>query len=83
MIPQLEGELRIRCAEPADKMVLERLNGTFGGIHAMIVGLDKLDRSVVLLHEGFDWRGCLIVGDVEHWGVSLVREQLMHLCKGC
>jgi hypothetical protein len=53
-------------------MILERLNGPFGGIDPMIIGFDKLDRSVVLLHECLDWDCRLIVSDVEHWCVALV-----------
>ena len=68
MVPKLERE-----------MVLESLYGPFGGVDSMVVGLNKLDFSILLLHEIFDRFGCLVVGDVECGFVPLGGEGFEYL----
>ena len=79
MVPKLEWEIFVGSAEAADKVVFESLYSTLRGVDAMVVGFHKLHSSVLLLHELFDGLGCLVVGDVECWFVSMVGEGLEHL----
>ena len=72
MIPQLKWEIWISGAKAANKMVFERLNRSFGGVDAMVVRFDELDRAFVLLHECFDGCSGLIVGDIEDGFIPLV-----------
>lgn len=69
----MEWKIGICGAKATDKMIFERLYCSFRGVDAMIVRLDELDRTVLLLHEGFDGRGCLIVSDIEDGFIPLVR----------
>jgi len=79
MVPKLEREVFIGCTQTTDEMVFERLYSSFGGVDSMVVGFHKLDCSVLLLHEILDGLGCLVVGDVECWFVSMGDEGLEHL----
>ena len=41
-VPQLDGELAIGCAEGTDESILERLNGSLGGVDSVVVWFDQL-----------------------------------------
>ena len=53
-------------------MIFERLYGMFSGVDTMIIRVDKLDSSLVLVHELLDGCNCLVVGDVEDRGVTFL-----------
>ena len=55
-------------------MVLEGLNRPFGGIHAVIVGLDELKFYVFLIENFFYSMGCHIIHDVELWAKTATFE---------
>ena len=57
-------------------MIFERLDGSFSGVDSMVIWLDELDSAILLLHEIFDGRSCLIVGDVESWLESFAGEDV-------
>jgi len=79
VVPKLEWEGFIGSAEPTDEMVFKCLDSPFSGVDAMVVGLNKLNCSVLFLHEGFYWFGGLVVRDVECGFVPLVREGFEHV----
>jgi hypothetical protein len=79
MIPKLEREVFIGCTKSTDEMVFESLYCPFCGVDSMVVGLNELYCSILLLHEVFDWFGCLIVGDVECGFVPLGGEGFEHV----
>ena len=79
VVPKLEWEVFIGSAEPTDEMVFKCLDSPFSGVDAMVVRLNKLNCSVLFLHEGFYWFGGLVVRDVECGFVPLVREGLEHV----
>jgi hypothetical protein len=54
-------------------MVFECLNCSLCGIGAMVVWLNKLRRTILLLHECLDGRGGLIVCDVENGFITPFR----------
>jgi hypothetical protein len=43
----LDGKIGISCAKRANEPILERLNGPFRGIDAMIVGFNELEAYLV------------------------------------
>ncbi len=65
MVPKLKGEVCIRGTQAADEVIFERLYGAFRGIYSMVVWLDKLYRSILGSHEGFDGRHSLVICDIE------------------
>jgi len=65
VVPQLEGEVRIGCAETTDEVILKCLNGTLCRVCSVIVGFDELDLSAPGGHEGLDCGRGLIVSDGE------------------
>ena len=46
-------------------MIFKRLDGAFGCVDAMVCWFDKLPLAILLLEEGLDRFGTLIVGEVE------------------
>ncbi len=79
MVPKLEWEIFVGNAEADDKVVFQSLYSSLCGVDAMVVGFHKLYCSVLLLHEILNGLGCLVVGDVECWFVSVGGEGLEHL----
>jgi hypothetical protein len=79
MVPKLEWEIFVGSAEAADEVVFESLYSLLRGVDAMVVGFHKLNCSILLLHEILDGLGCLVVGDIECWFVSVGGEGLEHL----
>ena len=79
MVPKLEREVFIGCAESTDEMVFESLYSSFSGVDSMVVGFNELYFSTLLLHEFLDWCGCMIVGDIECGFVPLVGKGIEHL----
>ena len=60
-------------------MVFKRLYCPLGGVDAVVVWFNELDRAIALCHVCLDGCGCLIVRDVEHGFVPLVSQHLMNL----
>lgn len=81
VVPQLERKVGVCDAESADEVSLECLNGLFGSIFVVVVGLDKLDCAILLLHEFFHWGYCLIVCDIESRLEAFISEQLEYTLK--
>ena len=73
----LHGEPWVEGCQSSDEVVLERLDGTFGGVGLVDVRWSELDG------EGWcryvpEYRGRkLIVADVEGWGETSTREEEM------
>ena len=63
-------------------MILEDLNCPFGGIHAMIVGLDELKFYVFFIEKCFDRMGGHIIHDVELWAKTSIFEIFDFLGEG-
>ena len=64
VVPQLEQEVDICGAEATDEVVFESLDGSFCGVDAGIVGLDKLNGAVMGGGKCFDGSHSLIVGQL-------------------
>ena len=47
--PYCCGAFFIDGAKTGDEMILERLDGTFGCVHSVVVGFDQLDVDIFLL----------------------------------
>jgi hypothetical protein len=60
----LEGEFGIRRRERRDECVFKRLDGAFGGVDAMIVGLDQLQLAFFFGEELFNIFCGLIIHDI-------------------
>ncbi len=74
MVPQLKGKICISCAQTTDKMVFEGLDGAFGIIDSVV--FNKLYGTGSGCDKRFYGCGCLIVGDIERWGVSFGGEDI-------
>ena len=63
-VPKLNWEVRVCGSKGSDETIFKRLDGTLGGVDAMIVGFDKLKRYLLGSQVSLDdFRG-LIVHDV-------------------
>ena len=65
LIPTLEWPVAVGRAEAADEVLFKRLDGMLGRDDAMIRWFYKLPFAILLLEEGLDRFGALIVGDIE------------------
>ena len=81
LIPQLEWEIRVGCAQATDEVVLERLDCAFCRIDLVVVWLHKLPFAFVLLEVSFERLDCLIVCDIELGLMSFVNELCKNLVK--
>ena len=61
LIPKLDWEVSVGCAKGSDEPIFECLNGPFGCVYLMIVGLYDLLGTLVCFEESFDCRCSLIV----------------------
>ena len=68
----MEGPRCVGAAESLDEVILEGLDGSFGGVDTVVVGLNELPAAVFGLEESFERSGGLVVRDVEDGLVSLV-----------
>ena len=76
-IPQVKGELFVGGAKARDKMVFERLNGSFCRISAVDVGWDQLIVDSFLSNGSFEGSGCFVVELLESWLESAFDEILV------
>ena len=77
LIPQLEWEIHVCCAQATDEVVFECLNCVFCRIDLVVVRLHKLPFAIVIFEVSFERLDCLIVRDIELGLMSFVDE----LCK--
>ena len=70
LVPKLQREIDIRCAQATDEVVFERLDRPLGGVDAVIGWFNKLPFAVLLFEVRFERRGGLVVGYVESGLVS-------------
>jgi hypothetical protein len=66
-VPQLDGELAIGCAEGTDELILERLNGSLGGVYSVVVWFDQLKCYLLGGEVSFDCFGGLVVHHIDLW----------------
>ena len=66
-VPQLGWEVPVCGAEPGDKMILEGLDGTFGGVDSVFVGWNELPFDVLSAEVFGDGVGSFVVQDIELW----------------
>ena len=73
----LDGKPGVEGRQTSDEVVLERLDGTFGGVGAVDVGWSELDGEGWGRYVPEDrWRQ-LVVAYVEVWGEASTREEEM------
>ena len=77
MAPQVEGELFVGSTKDGDKMVLERLDGTFSGISAVTVWGDELEVDAFLTKIAFVGSRGFIVKALVTRGESAVHKVLV------
>ena len=73
-VPKLDWKINIRGAKGAYESIFERLNGTFGGIDAVVTRFDELEAALLWGEVGFYCFCCLIVHDVNVWGEPFADE---------
>jgi hypothetical protein len=62
-VPQLNWEVGVGCAQCSNEMIFEGLDGSFGGIDAVVVWFYKLDTDLLGCEVCHDPFLCLIVHD--------------------
>ena len=62
-------------------MIFEGLYCAFSCIDMMIVWFDELDVTAMCVCELFEDDTCLVVGDIETWGVPLFGECVKDCCE--
>ena len=67
----MEWEVDIGSAKPADKMIFECLDGSFGCIYTVVMWFNELYGYVFAETILFDRRGRLVIRDIECWCVSV------------
>ena len=72
LIPQLEREICVCCAQAADEVIFESLDRVFGCIYSVVVRLYKLPFAITLFEVCLEWLDGLIVRDVELGLMSFV-----------
>lgn len=81
-IPFGKRELGVDGAKNGDKMILERPNGTFGGIDAMFFWRNTLELDFVLGKGIFEVLGTLVVENVEIGRMAVVNKKFVGLLPG-
>jgi hypothetical protein len=74
LIPHLDQEVNVYCAEGTNEMILEHLDGAFSHIDAMVARLDKLETALLWGKVEFYCLCCLIVHHVDFWGVPFAHK---------
>ena len=75
--------MKISGRQATDEVVLERLDGSFCCVDAMIRGFDKLPLASLSFQEGFDGSCCVVVCHVEFWFVAFGLEFVEHFFECC
>ena len=83
MVPKLTRPVKISGQQSTDEVVLERLDGSFCFVDAMIRGFNELPLASLSFQEGFDGTCRLVVCHVELWLVALVLEFVEHFFECC
>jgi hypothetical protein len=69
------GKIHVGGAEGADELIFECLDSPFSGVDTVIAGFDKLEATLLWGKVQFDCFCCLIVHDVDFWGVPFARKK--------
>ena len=72
----MEREVIVCGDEARNKMVLEGLDGPFGGISPVQVGWDQLETLMFLQHVIFEVLGAFVVKDMHLWVQSPGAQQV-------
>jgi hypothetical protein len=76
LTPGLQRELTVCHGKGTDKVILEGLNGTFGGIDTVVVGCYENKITLLLYEEFLYLSACLIGHEVEFYFLSFALEKL-------
>jgi hypothetical protein len=68
-VPKLDGKVHIGGAKGANESIFKCLNSSFSGFDKVIAVFDKLEVTLLWDKVQFDCFCCLIVHDVDFWGV--------------
>ena len=68
--------------EATDEVVLEGLDGAFGRVHSVVVGLNKLPLALFGLEERLEGHSCLVVGDVQQGLMPLLDQDVEDALQG-
>ncbi len=80
LVPKLDGKVHIGGAKGADESIFKCLDSSFSGIDMVIAGFDKLEATLLWGKVQFDCFCCLIVHDVDFWGVPFAYKKFEVLC---
>ncbi len=71
LVPKLDGKVHVGGNKGADESIFKCLNSSFSSVDAVIAGFDKLEATLLWGKVPFDCFCCLIIHDVDFWGVPL------------
>jgi hypothetical protein len=76
------GKSYVGGAEGADELIFECLDCPSSGVDGMIAGFDELEATLLWSKVCFDCFCCLIVHDVNFWGVPFAHKkfEVLFLC---
>ena len=60
-IPKMQRKVGVGAAESGNEVVLERVDGAFGGVAAVDTRRGKLEIDILAAHELLEGRGCFVV----------------------
>ncbi len=69
LVPKLDGKVYVGGAKGANESTFKCLDSPFSGIDVVIAGFDELEATLLWGKVRFDCFCCLIVHDVDCWGV--------------
>ncbi len=75
LVPKLDGKVHVGGTKGADESIFKCLDSPFSSIDAVIAGLDKLEATLLWGKVRFDCFCCLIVHDVDFWGVPFAHKK--------
>jgi hypothetical protein len=68
-VPKLDGKVHVGGAEGANELIFKCLDSSFSDIDMVIAGFNDLEATLLWGTVRFDCFCCLIVHDVDFWGV--------------
>ncbi len=71
LVPKLDGKVHVGGAKGTDESIFKCLDSSISSIDAVIAGFNKLEATLLWGKVRFDCFCCLIVHDIDFWGVPL------------
>jgi hypothetical protein len=75
-VPKLDGKVHIGGAEGTVESIFKCLESLFSGVDVVIAGLDELEATLLWGKVRFDCFCCLIVHNIDFWGVPFAYKKL-------